>query len=299
LVADLQQRLVYVYFMFQYDAPIVLSIDEELARPQASRPLSELFPAETQRHAEQAYQRLVTRSARCDLIGFIWLGIVVLSFIALLLLARLRGRRLAFWAPVVAVLGPAGLLAWLVAAPARRPRALVESVGDLVPCVVGLVLLALYFFPLIIGLFLYQAPLLARATGSSYLHTVWRRLPDLLVSTNLALGGLLATSLPLIDWHTNYCGLSTFSTFQWWAIAVLGALVGGLLLLLYHAWAIRRGFTAWSTLLWDKSEAEDKPATVLSPTWRHLWLWILLSFMILVGGVALGILGISLAAALR
>jgi len=44
VVADLRQRLVYVYFLFQYDAPIVLSIDEEIARPQASRPLSELFP---------------------------------------------------------------------------------------------------------------------------------------------------------------------------------------------------------------------------------------------------------------
>jgi hypothetical protein len=105
----------------------------------------------------------------------------------------------------------------------------------------------------------------------------------------------LVTSLPLIDWHTNYCGLSTFSILQWWAIAVLGALVGGLLLIIYHAWTIGRGFTAWSALLWDKSETEDEPATVLSPTWRHLWLWILLSFVILVGGVALGVLGTSLA----
>jgi hypothetical protein len=304
--------------MFQYDAPIVLSIDEEIAQPQPSRPLSELFPEETQRHADQAYQRLVARSARCDVIGFTWLGIVAVSLVAVLLLARSRGRGMAFWAPVVAVLGPVGLLAWLIAARGRRPRALVETAGDLAPYVVGMVaalltavlapgisqnvgllLLACYCIPLTVGLFFCQAPLLARATRSSYARTVLRRVPAVLVSTNLSLAGLLAISLPLIDWHFSYCGLGTFTVLQWWAIAVLGALVGGLLLYVYHAWAVRRGFTAWSALLWDKSEAKDDPATVSSPAWRHLWHWILLSFVVLVGGVALGGMGTSLVRALR
>jgi hypothetical protein len=318
VVADLRQRLVYVYFMFQYDAPIVLSIDEEIARPQPSHPLSELFPEATQRHADQAYQRLVARSARCDVIGFTWLGTVAVSLVALLLLARSRGRGMTFWAPVVAVLGPVGLLAWLIAARGRRPRALVETVGDLAPYVVGLVavlltailvpgigqnvgllLLAFYCIPLTVGLFFYQAPLLARATGSSYVRTVLRRLPAVLVSTNLSLAGLLAISLPLIDWHTNYCGISTFALLQWWAIAVVGALGGGLLLYTYQAWAVRRGFTAWSALLWDTGEAGDGARAITCPTWRHLWLWILVSLVVLVAGVALGAMGAVYTAGVR
>jgi hypothetical protein len=311
VVADLRQRLVYVYYMFQYDAPIVLSIDEEIARPQASRPLSALFPAETRQRADQAYQRLMAQSTRCDIVGLTWLGLAVLSLVALLLLVRSRRQSLAFWVPVVAVLGPAGLPAWLIAARGRRPRALVETVGDLAPYVVGMVvallmvilvpgisqnpllqLLAFYALPLTVGLFFYQAPLLAWATGSGYARTVLRRLPAVLVSTNLALAGLLAISLTLLKWHLSYCGLGTFAVLQWWSIAVLGALGGGLLLYAYHAWAVRRGLTAWSALLWDTGEAGDGTRAVTCPTWRRLWLWILLSFVALVAGVALGVIGI-------
>jgi hypothetical protein len=313
LVADLRGGLVYVYFMFQYDAPIVLSIDEQIAQPQNSRPVSELFPEETQQLAERAYQRLMARSTRCDVIGFAWLGIVALSLVALLLLARPRRRGTGFWVLVVALLGPFGLLAWLIAARGRRPRALVETVGDLPPYVAGMVvallvavlgpasgqdvrlmLLLFYGIPLTTGLFLYQAPLLAHAARSNYARTVLRRLPVALVSTNLALAGLLATSLPLLNMHLSYCGLSTVTFLPWWAVAVLGALVGGLLLYTYQAWAVRRGFTAWSALLWDRSEDKDDPAAVSYPPWRRLWLWILLSFAVLAAGIALGIMGLAL-----
>jgi choloylglycine hydrolase len=310
VVADLRQRLVYVYFMFQYDAPIVLSIDEEIARSQPSRPLSELFPEETQQRADQAYRRLMTRSTRCDAAGLVWLGLVVLSLALFLLLARSRRRGLAVWVPVVTVLGPAGLLAWLISARSRRTRALVEVVGDLPPYVFGMVaallmailvpsagqdnrflLLAFYGLPFTLALFLYQAPLLARAAGSGYVRTAWRRLPAVLVSTHLALAGLLAISLPLVNRHLGYCGFSTLTILSWWAIVVVGALGGGLLLSAYHAWGVRRGFAAWSALLWDAGEVDDDTTAVSSPSWRRLWLWILLSFGILVAGIVLGMIG--------
>jgi len=312
VVADLPARLVYVYYLFQYDAPIVLSIDEEIARPRASCALSALFPEKTQQRADQAYDRLMARTAHCDAVGFAWLGLVAVSLVALLLISRSRRLGFTHWAPVVAALGPFGLLARLLGRPVtargRRANALVEAVGDLPPYIVGMVaalltivlvpgviqnhllqLLAFYGIPLIIGLFLYQSPLLARATGSGYARTVWRRLPAVLVSTNLALAGLLAVGLPLINWHVNTCGLSTWIFLAWWIIAVLGALVGGLLLFGYHAWAVRRGFAAWSALLWDTGEAGDGRTAVSSPPWRRIWLWVLLSFVALVAGVAVGV----------
>jgi hypothetical protein len=204
-------------------------------------------------------------------------------------------------------------LVWLIAARGRRASALVETAGDLVPYVVGMVaalltvalvptvgqssllqLLAFYGFPLSIGLFLYQAPLLARATKSGYARTVLRRLPAALVSTNLALAGLLAIGLPLFKQHLDYCGLGSLTVLSWWAIAVLGALVGGLLLYVYHAWAVHRGFAAWSVLLYGTSEAGDDAAAVFSPSWRRLWLWILGSFVVLLAGMALAAVGTAL-----
>jgi hypothetical protein len=210
---------------------------------------------------------------------------------------------------VVTVLGPVGLLIWLIAARGRQTSALVETMGDLVPYVVGMVaalltavlvpeigqntlslLVAFYGIPLFVGLFFYQSPLLAWATRSGYVRTFLRRLPVTLVSTNLALAGLVAVNLPLINRHLNYCGFSSLTVLPWWAITVLSALAGGLLLYVYHTWAIRRGFAAWSALMWDVAEAGDGMVIVSSPPWRCLWLWILLSFVVLVAGMVLGIM---------
>ena len=318
VLGDLPQGLVYVYLFHQFDAPIILDVAEEMARAPDPGPLRDLFPPETVNQVDRAYQRLMARPARCDAAGFIWPGLVSVSLVALLLLARSRRQALAFWVLVVAVLGPVGLLAWLIAARGRQTSALVETVGDLVPYVVGMVavlmmavlapeigqktlllLLAFYGLPLIIGLFLYQAPLLAWATRSGYVRTMLRRLPATLVSTNLALAGLLAVNLPLINWHLSYCGFSDLTVLPWWGITVLSALVGGLLLYVYHTWAVRRGFTAWSALLRDTGEAGDSTATVSSPPCRSLWLWILLSCVALVAGAALGAMVSVLTAGVR
>jgi hypothetical protein len=75
--------------------------------------------------------------------------------------------------------------------------------------------------------------------------------------------------------------------------------VGGLLLYTYHAWAVRRGFAAWSALLWDTGEAGDGRTAVSSPPWRRLWLWVLLSFVALVAGVAVAVWGTTLGAGAR
>jgi len=322
LVGDLPQGLVYVYLFHQFDAPIILNVEEEIARAPSPGPLRDLFPPETVNRVDRAYQRLMARQSRCDAAGFAWLGLVAASLVALLLLARSRRRRLPFWALVVAVLGPLGLLArllvWLIAARGRRTSALVEAVGDLVPYVVGMVtalltvvlvpgisqnallqLLAFYGLPLIVGVFLYQGPFLALATKRGYLRTLLNRLPAVVVSTNLALAGLLAIGAPLVKAHLNYCGFSAAAALSWWAIYVLGASASGLLLHVYHAWAVRRDFAAWSALPWGAGETGGSETAVSSPPWRRLWLWILASFAILVVGIALGVVGSTLVEGLR
>ena len=309
LVGDLPQGLVYVYLFHQFDAPIVLNVAEEIARAPDPGPLRNLFPQETVSRVDQVYERLMARSARCNRRGTAWLGLVAVSLIALLFLARSSARGPGLWVPVVTVLGPPGLLVWVVAAGNRRASALVEVVGDLVPCVVGMVaallaaarvpaigetslfqLLAFYGLPLLVGLILYQGPVLALATERGYMRMLWERLPAVLVSTNLALGGLLAIGAPLVRAHLNTCGFSNRSALTWWAIYVLGAAVGGLLLYGYHSWAVGQGFAAWSTLLPGTSEAGGA-TRVSSPPWRRLSLWVVLSFVALVAGIVLGAWG--------
>jgi hypothetical protein len=312
VVGDLPQGLVYVYLFHQFDAPIILNVAEEIASAPAPGPLRDLFPAETLRQADQAFELLAVRSTHCNIIGITWLGLVAVSLLILFFLARSNLQGLAFWVLMVAVLGPVGLIVWLVAARNRRMVILVETVGDLPPCVGGLVvailttvllsginqnallqILAIYGFPFIIGLFLYQGMLLNRLTRISYLRTILRRLPIAIVTMNLVLAGLLAISMPLIKWHLEYCGFSCFSVLSWWAISVLGALAGGVLLFTYHAWAFRRGFAAWSVLLWGTHRADSDKTTISSPSWRQLWLWIVASYVILAAGMVLAMMCIS------
>jgi hypothetical protein len=315
VVGDLPRGLVYVYLFHQFDAPIVLNIKEEIARVPDPGPLRDLFPAETVRRADQAYQRLITRSTRCNAVGLTWLGLVIVSLVVWFFIAGSKRRRLSLWTLVVMVFGPVGLLVWLIVARGRQQHILEEVIGDLPPYVVGMVaaylmlvlisgisqnalvqLLAFYSIPLIIGLFLYQGPLLAQVTRNGYGRTLWRRLPGVLVSTNLALAGLFTVGTPLIKAHLNHCGFSTLTALSWWAIIVLGTLGSGLLLYVYYVWAIRRGFTAWTALLGDTG---DDIAMVSSPSWRRLWLWILLSFVVLVAGIGAGVVGSALAEGIR
>jgi len=331
VVADLTQRLIYVYYMFQYDAPLVLDIGKEIDRAPAGKPLSALFPPETVHRADQAYERLMARTTSCSTAAYVWLGLAVVSLAALLLL-RPRRRALLILVPVASVLGPLGLLVARIATPGRRQgskttrsgsdggnkprtwqRALLEAGADLPPYVVGVVvallviafvpqagqsdllqILLLYALPLLLGLLLYQAPLLAWATEGGYAHTVWRRLPAFLVSANLALAGILAVTLTLLNWLLNDCAFSAWTIVSLWAITVLGALAGGLLLAIYQAWAVRRGLAAWSAMMWDTQETAAGPPPASYPTWRHLWPWILLSSAVLSSGVLLGLIGFSL-----
>jgi len=314
VVGDLPRGLVYVYLFHQFDAPIVLNVAEEIANPPTPGPLRALFPPATIRQVDQAYERLTSRSAPCDALSYTWLGLVAISLVALLFLVRPGRRGFALWLMVVVVMGPVGLLLWLIAKKGRRTSVLVEVICDLPPYVVGggiallmiifiaeigdndlLQLIACYGLPLTIGLFLYQAPLLARATRSGYGRTLTRCLPTVLVSTNLVIAGFWAVNIPLFKLHMDYCGATNATVIlSWWAIVVLSALVGGVLLSAYHVWSVRRGFTPWTALLQTRSKAEVAPTMVTFPTWRQLWLWIGASFIILIAGAVLGSMWITI-----
>jgi hypothetical protein len=68
----------------------------------------------------------------------------------------------------------------------------------------------------------------------------------------------------------------------WWAITVLGALAGGILIFLYEHWAVKRGFQAWSILAGSIGQ-------VNTPSWRKLWWWILVGLVVLFIGLIAGV----------
>ena len=84
----------------------------------------------------------------------------------------------------------------------------------------------------------------------------------------------------------------------WWISALLGAVLGGLLVYAYQVWAVRRGFIAWSAL-WGAGEGRAGETAVASPPWRRMWPLIVISILALAGRALVGGWGPILAASAR
>jgi hypothetical protein len=304
LVADLPNGIVYLYYYHQFDKPVVLNVAKEIAAVRTGGPLSALFPENVRREAARRYERIQSQRSLCGLIGKAWVGLDIASLFLLFVLSINKRDRWLFWIPVVAILGPLGLLIWLVTR-RRRPAGtwqviLVEAAGDVAPTVVTftimlivvisvpgaqasvpLQILLIFGLPLLVGWLVFQGPLLALGMKVGYLHLLRQRLPQAWVVANLGMGGINTLTAPMVNQSTRICSilpLSPWVVMTWWSFVILGALGGGLLLFGYESWAVRRGFRAWSVL----AGAEDK---VVSPPWRRLWWWIPLSYVALFGGV--------------
>jgi hypothetical protein len=227
MVADLPNGVVYLYYFYQFDQPVVLNVAEEIAKARAGEPLSNLFPEDVKREATRRYQYIQSQRIRYEVLGKVWLGLVVAS-LGILLISSTKGRKgLTFWIPVVVILGPLGLLVWLVAGRQEAGRTrlagdwqaiLVEASGDVTPTIVAFVVAAvglvqfpeasnsqllqlLIFFisPLLTRLFLFQAPLLASVTRNGYWRTLLQRLPHAWATANLGMAATFALATPLMN----------------------------------------------------------------------------------------------------
>jgi hypothetical protein len=307
LVADLPNGIVYLYYFYQFEQPVVLNVAQEIANASARGPLSKLFPEDVQQEAARRYQLALSNQERCPQIGIAWVGSVLASLILLILFSIRSPRGWIFWLPVVIILGPLGLLVWLITGRKQRAcpwqAALVEAVGHISPIAIAymvmlavfilvpqsqssgpLQILFIFVLPLSLGWLFFQGPLLALAARQGYLRTLGQRLPSAWVATNLGMGGISLLALRLGNWLASNCsimGLSLWTMVSFWTAVVAGAGVGILLIMLYEGWAVRHGFQAWNVLAFGAGE-------MTTPSWRKLWWWILLSFTILIGGFLAG-----------
>jgi hypothetical protein len=301
---------VYLYYYYQYDHPVVLNIKEELSDPREAGPLSKLFPDDVQKEASRRYHQAQAKARSCRVVGMTWTGIILVSLLLLFTIRNNDRRGLKFWIPAVIILGPLALIIKIIlrqnSKSAYWKTALVEATGNLIPVVstyiVALVIIILmmmsggtsgflkvfleFGLPLIFGWLVFHGLLLAPLSQKNFVHFLFRRLPQVLVVTNLGLAGINAIAMPLVNQSLKICPimpLSVWAVMTWLAITVLGSLAGGLLIFLYERWAVRHDFQAWNILIGNEGQ-------VNSPTWRALWWWILLSFMVLFIGLIAGVM---------
>lgn len=308
-LADLSNGLVYIYSFYQFDKPIVLNIKGEIAHPRAPGPLSMLFPDEVKREAAHRYHQIQEKSKLSGRVGMTWIAIVVLCLILFLTLLQDKRRGFGYWMTAIIILGPLAFLPWLMIGRRFKQETcrvtLIETIGDVMPSVFSFTAI-LYIFirvlssqesgimqpmvllilPVMVGWILFHGLLLTDASGKKYRSFLVRRFPHVLVVTNLALGGISMVAMPMVKQSLNYCyiiPLSAWTVVIWWAIAVVGSIPGGALIFIYERWAMKHGYQAWNVVAWKNGDLQ-------TPSWRKLWWWVLLSYLLMFTGFMVGVI---------
>jgi len=115
---------------------------------------------------------------------------------------------------------------------------------------------------------------------------ILQRLPQVLITTFLGLGGTIPVAMPLVNKTINMSlliPLSPLAVTGWWAMVALSALVGGLLVFLFELWEAKRGFRSWTVPAGGDGQ-------LIIPPFRRLWWWIPVSLVILIAGLTIGVM---------
>jgi len=309
MVADLVNGVIYLYYFYQYDDPVIINVKDELANPREAGPLSRLFPQDVQEEAARRY-REVTKTIRINNItGLLWSCLIILSLILLLFLPE-RKKGLKFWIPATVALGPFALVLKLFTQTSGNlstwRKALVETTGNMTPLVIAYLvaqiilvlsmlsggvsqqeqLLIILGVPLLAAWILFHSPLLALAGKKNFFRFLFKRFPQVLVTTFLGLGGIFPVSMVLVNrtiTMSQLIPLSPWIVMTWAALIVAGGLIGGFFVYLYELWAVKKGYQAWNVFAGNEGE-------VTTPGLRKVWWWIIISFLVLLAGLIVGVL---------
>jgi len=309
LVADLVNGVMYLYYFYQYEYPVIINIKDELASPREAGPLSKLFPEDVQQEAAQRYRQLTKTIRVNDFVGKSWSALIVISMILLFIIPP-RKKGLKFWIPAVLVLGPVALLARLLTLNSGKTsiwqNSIIEVIGNLVPVVisylVAIIVMILkmisggvsqqtqaFFFlglPLLTSWIILQSPILAIAGRKNFVKFLFQRLPQVVVTALLALATISPVTMVLVKKTlamSQIIPLSPWIVMTWLAIIIAGSLIGGLFILLYEHWAVKSGYMAWNVFAGSEGE-------VTTPGWSKIWWWVLISTQVLLAGFIAGIM---------
>jgi hypothetical protein len=310
MVADLTRGVVYIYFFWQYDRPVVLNVKEELENPRPAGDLSLLFPEEVRVEAAKRYDELQSKGRQCRRYGNIWAIIVMLSIVIFYVFADNRQRKSVLWLLAMLFLGPLALLTWLFfirnTKPDIRRNTFQEIMGDLFPVVLSffavlvavllipsvrgnwsLQLAVVFGLPILFSWLIFHTTLLYGKSDMAPGRFVLARFPHVIVVTLLGMAGIVVSGLTLINLSIRLCPVFPFSlntVMIWWSVLVAGGFISAMLLAPYAYWSAKRGYVAWTALV-------EKDTKVTTQTWKQLWWVILVSVVVLLlcllAGVAL------------
>jgi hypothetical protein len=322
-VFDLKDGIIYLYHWHQFDEVVTLNVVEELAKAPSPTRIRDLFSLKTVNQASKEYLAYQKKITPWKNVSWAWLLLAAGSFVILIWdLAHSTqapwGIRLA-WLFVVALFGPLGLIAYVYSyrQPMRSPelqavmptwrRALGETVFAVAGYAIGITLafFTLYFIlsfsessiwsivarfyglPLIVGLFLFHAPLVGFVMGNRYWTAVRRRFLTEVISLNFVLMGMLPVSGILMSLCEKYLGMRGPGSVLFWGVITLSAFGGALTVYPFNAWKVHRGFRCWPVHLFTDGEIEREESAMGILSLRNAWGALPLSFALLISSIVL------------
>jgi len=308
MVADLTNGLVYIYFFYQYDKPLILNVADELKNARPGGDLSLLFPEEVRNEAAKRCDELQSRAERCHWYGIIWALLIILSVLVFFIFSDNRQRKSLTWILAMIFLGPLALLSWMILVRNTKENiwrnTMQEVLGDLVPVAIAsfLVLCALilvpalqsswtlqvvvvFGLPIIFSWLVFHAPMLSIKSDMGFGRFFMARLPHVIAATLLGMAGITSASIPLVNLSIQICPVFPFSintVLTWWSLVVMGGFIAAILLFFYEYLAVKRGYIAWTALV-------EKETKVKTQSWKQLWWCILICIVVLILCLVTGI----------
>ncbi|HEY69239.1 MAG TPA: DUF4396 domain-containing protein [Anaerolineae bacterium] len=312
-IFDLRQGVIYLYHWYQFDEVVVMDVEELLMKDASSARIRSLFSQETVEKAAAAYGFYLSIPDRWRNVAQIYLVITAVSLAAMLWsMTRVssmswRMRLVWFWAGVF--LGPIALLVFLLSTlgtrrdeDTRGPSApwrvaLAGSMYSLVGygaawllTLAGMILFVgdfaprqlqgfMYSVPLLIGLLLFRAPLIAARRKKGFWDALRRSVLPEFIALNFACAGFLpAAFLPVRLFFTEMPGIG--DPLLWFTL-MMGLLAGFVALIPWNLWIAYRGAAGETQPL--SSGGEPIGSAGDSLTLRNAWYLAIASFALYLG----------------
>ena len=140
---------------------------------------------------------------------------------------------------------------------------------------------------MIVGLFLFHAPLVAFVVGNRYWNAVRRRFLTEVISLNFVLIGMVPVSGILMSLCEKYLGMRGPGSVLFWGVIILAAFAGALTVYPFNAYMARRDFCCWPVYFFADRNVERVKNTMAILPLRNAWGALLLSFALLSGSILL------------
>ena len=322
-VFDLKHGNIYLYHWHQFAEVVTLDVAEEIAKAPSPARIRDLFSEDTVDKAYKEYQSYKKKIDSWENVIWVWL-ILAAGSLVVLIWNFAHGpqefwRFRLVWVLVVAIFGPLGLMSYLYscrqslrspdlhAEIANWKLAFGETTFGVVGHAIGITIafstfyliqsfsesgllslvLRLYGLPLIVGLLIFQAPVMSFMTGSPYWKAAARRLITEVISLNFVLVGMLPVGAILLSLCERQLGMRGPGSTLFWGVMILCAFAGALTAYPFNVWMARHGLVSLPVHLFAEGRTNQEKNTIVLPSLRNAWAALLLSFALLGGTVVL------------